>query len=59
VNIRGVNIEAFEGTAIKINVTPANQSTIKPLRNYIIGIDPALSFAQGVIDFQNTASVIT
>mgnify|MGYP000479805738 CR=1 FL=1 len=59
VNIRGVNIEAFEGTAIKINVVPANQSTIKPLRNYIIGIDPTLSFAQGVIDFQNTASVIT
>ena len=54
VNIRGVTFDAYEGTSIKISVTPANQSTIKPLRNYILDIDAALSIAQGVVDYQNT-----
>lgn len=52
VNIRGLNVEAFQGESIKISVVPANQSTVKPLRNYIIGVDTSLSFAQGVIDYQ-------
>jgi hypothetical protein len=54
VNIRGVTFDAYEGASIKISVTPANQSTIKPLRNYILDIDGALSIAQGVVDYQNT-----
>ena len=54
VNIRGVTFDAYEGASIKISVTPANQSTIKPLRNYILELDAALSIAQGVIDYQNT-----
>ena len=37
---------------LKIAATPANQSTIRPLRNYIIDIDTDTSFASGVIDRQ-------
>lgn len=54
VNIRGVTFDAFEGESIKISATPANQSTIRPLRNYILSFDGALSISQGVIDYQNT-----
>ena len=59
VNIRGLTLSAYQGTSIKLSVVPANQSTIKPLRNYVIGLDEGLSFAQGVIDYQNTETVIT
>lgn len=58
VSIRGFDPSAFEGTAIKVTVTPANQGTIAPLRNYIINIDESLSFAQGVIDYQTTNTVL-
>lgn len=37
---------------IKISALPANQSTIRPLRNYIIDIDEDVSFASGTIDRQ-------
>jgi len=59
VNIAGLNISAFEGDAIKFSATPANQSTIKPLRNYILKFDPVLSNATGNIDYQNTAVTLT
>jgi len=59
VSLAGFLPTAYEGTAIKVSVTPANQSTIKPLRNYILALDPALSFAQSVIDYQNTAVSLT
>lgn len=52
--LRGLNISSFEGSAIKISVVPANQSTIKPLRNYILNIDASLSTARGVVDYQTT-----
>lgn len=39
-------------TFIKISATPANQSTIRPLRNYIIRLDQDVSFASGSIDRQ-------
>lgn len=58
VNIRGLNISAYEGAAIKISATPANESTIRPLRGYIIGIDNEQSVASGIIDTQNTPVVI-
>lgn len=54
VNIRGVTFDAYEGSAIKVSVLPANQSTIRPLRNYILSIDTGLSIAQGVVDYQET-----
>jgi len=37
---------------IKLSATPANQSTIRPLRNYIIRLDQDVSFASGAIDRQ-------
>ena len=59
VNVAGLNISAFEGDAIKFSAVPANQSTIKPLRNYILKFDPVLSKATGNIDYQNTAVTLT
>lgn len=59
VNIAGLNISAFEGDAIKFSAVPANQSTIKPLRNYILKFDPVLSNTTGNIDYQNTAVTLT
>lgn len=52
VNIVGFNPTTFEGDYIKISVVPANESTIKPLRNYTLNIDESLSFAQANIDYE-------
>lgn len=40
---------------IKISVTPENQSVVKPLRNYILNIDPSRSSATALIDRQTTS----
>lgn len=55
VNIRGFKPSAYEGSEIKVSVVPANESTIRPLRGYILGIDAGLTVASGIIDTQNTA----
>tara|TARA_B110000858_G_scaffold185498_1_gene227729 strand:- start:6158 stop:8005 length:1848 start_codon:yes stop_codon:yes gene_type:complete len=39
-------------TFIKISALPANQSTIRPLRNYIIKLDQDISFTSGALDRQ-------
>ena len=53
--IQGFNPVSIEGgIVLKISVTPNNQSTIRPLRNYILDLDAGLSFAQSQIDYQNT-----
>lgn len=52
VNIVGFNPTSFEGEFIKISVKPANESTIRPLRNYTLNIDESLSFAQANIDYE-------
>lgn len=41
-------------TYIRISATPANQSTIIPLRNYVLNIDPERSFASGIVDYGRT-----
>lgn len=41
-------------TFIKINVVPANDNVIKPLRNYYFDIDTSTSFAIANIDRQDT-----
>lgn len=41
-------------TYIKFSVTPANQSVIRPLRNYIIKIDNGKTVASALKDDQNT-----
>jgi hypothetical protein len=55
VNLVGMEISDFSGDSIKISVKPANQSTVKPLRNYILTIDANKSSSSAVLDFQNTA----
>jgi hypothetical protein len=40
---------------IKVSVTPENQSVVKPLRNYILNIDPSRSSATALIDRQTTS----
>ena len=54
VNIIGFNPTSFEGSAVNILVTPANQNTIRPLRNYVLNIDTTNSTARAVLDYQNT-----
>ena len=54
VNLVGFKPTAFEGSEISISVFPANQNTIRPLRNYILDIDTTSS-SRAVLDFQNTA----
>ena len=39
---------------IRITATPANQSTITPLRNYILNIDTTRSFVSGIVDYGKT-----
>ena len=46
------------GNAINITVTPANQSTIRPLRNYILNLNPSLTSARGVLDYQITSTAL-
>ena len=47
-------ITAAPASLIDISITPANQSTIRPLRNYILDIDTTTSTSRAVLDFQNT-----
>lgn len=56
VNITGLNVSSILAgeTQIKLSAVPANQSTIRPLRNYILDIDTAKSFASGIADYQET-----
>ena len=41
-------------TYISLSVTPANSSTISPLRNYVLNIDTNRSFASGILDYGKT-----
>jgi hypothetical protein len=41
-------------TGIKISATPSNQSTISPLRNYIIVLDSDFSSTVGLVDTGET-----
>jgi len=58
VSIVGFRPDAIEGESIRLSVTPANQSTIRPLRNYILSIDESVSFSQALIDFQDIEVVL-
>lgn len=55
INLVGFNPSAFAGSGIKITATPANQSTIRPLRNFVLDIDTSKSTSSALLDFQNTA----
>lgn len=59
ITITGFNVSQFTGSEIKITATPANQSTIKPLRNYIISLDAAKLVITSNADFQNTEASLS
>ena len=44
VTLNGFNISAFAGDEIKVSIVPADESTIRPLRNYIISLDTSVKF---------------
>lgn len=52
-SLNGFAPTAISGDEIKISVTPANQSTIRPLLNYILDIDTSLSTVTTNLDFDN------
>jgi hypothetical protein len=55
VNIVGFNPTSIEGTSqVKISAVPTNQSTVRPLRNYILNIDTTNSITSAQIDYQET-----
>ena len=54
VTLVGFKPSGFNGTQIDIKVTPANQNTVRPLRNYVLDIDTDLSTSRALLDFQNT-----
>ena len=45
-----VDENSYVDGSIKISATPANQSTITPLRNYIITLDTDLSITRSNLD---------
>ena len=49
-NALTVDENSYVDDAIKISATPANQSTIIPLRNYILTIDEGLSMVYSNVD---------
>ena len=55
INLVGFNPTAFVGSAIDFIATPANQSTIRPLRNFVLNIDTGTSVSNAILDYQNTA----
>ena len=59
-----INIVGFAPTAISVGsqiqltTIPANQSTVKPLRNYILDLDPNRTSARGVLDYETTTTAL-
>ena len=55
VSLVGFNPTTIEGgSTLKISVTPNNESTIRPLRNFTLNLDTDALVATAQIDFQNT-----
>lgn len=55
VSLTGINITAYQGDYIRVSAVPANQSTIKPLRNYILSLDPSRTITSSIVDYETTA----
>ena len=55
IDLVGFNPSAIVGSSILFSVVPANESTIRPLRNFILDIDTQRSTSSAILDFQNTA----
>ena len=56
VNLVGFSLTSIIGgmTYIRVSAVPANQSTISPLRNYILSLDTSRSFSSGSLDYGKT-----
>ena len=54
VTLVGFKPSGFNGSQIDVKVIPANQNTVRPLRNFILDIDTDLSTSRSLLDFQNT-----
>jgi len=54
VSLVGFKPSSIDGSFISLTVTPANQNTIRPLRNYVLDIDTSTSTSRALLDFQNT-----
>lgn len=60
-----INLVGFAPTAISVGsdilltTVPANQSTVKPLRNYILDLDPNRTSARGVLDYETTVTALS
>ena len=54
VTLIGFKPSGFNGSQIDIKVLPANQNTVRPLRNFVLDIDTDLSTSRSLLDFQNT-----
>ena len=54
VTLVGFKPSGFSGSQIDVKITPANQNTVRPLRNFILDIDTSLSTSRAILDFQNT-----
>ena len=54
VTLTGFQVSGYNssGTSIKISAVPADQGTIRPLRNHILKFDTDKSTATGTLDFQ-------
>ena len=51
--LNGFAPTALAGSVLKVSVVPANQSTVRPLLNYILDIDDSLSTVTTILDFDN------
>ena len=54
VKLNALNISQTGGDGLKISAIPTNQSTISPLRNYVITLDEEISNVNGLIDTGST-----
>lgn len=53
-----IDKDGYVGTGIRLSAVPANQSTISPLRNYIITLDESVSSTTGYIDAGATRTIL-
>jgi hypothetical protein len=56
ISIDALNVQSLlsNNTEIKLIVAPANEGTIRPIRNYIVGLDNDLTVISPTVDYQNT-----
>lgn len=56
--LNALAVDTVAPLTLKVSVTPANPSTVRPLRNYIIALDEDSLVADAVIDEQTTRVIL-